>query len=148
MAKSSQTYNKKEKEAKRLKKKKEKAEKKAERKANSAGGGLDNMMAYLDADGNIVDTPPENVEREEINAEDIVLGVPKKEDEGPTINEGKVAFFDSSKGFGFINDLNNSQEKYFVHFSNCIDKIEEGDKVTFDIEKGMKGLDAVNVKKI
>jgi len=148
MAKSQQTFNKKEKEKKRLKKKKEKEEKKAERKANSAGGGLDAMMAYVDADGNIVDTPPDpTIEKEEIDADSIVLGVPKKVDEGPKVNEGKVSFYDGSKGFGFIID-NLTQDKYFVHFSKCLEEIAEGDKVTFDIEKGMKGLDAVNVMKV
>ena len=80
MAKSQQTFNKKEKEKKRLKKKKEKEEKKAERKANSSGGGLDAMMAYVDEFGNIVDTPPDESAKEEINAEDIVIGIPPKEE--------------------------------------------------------------------
>lgn len=146
MAKSQQTFNKKEKEKKRLKKRKEKEEKKAERKANSGTGELDSMMAYLDEDGNIVDAPPEpTAKKKEIKAEDIVLGIPKKEEEEPEIFEGKVTFYDSSKGFGFIQDLN-KDAKYFMHFSKCIDQVEEGDKVTFDVEKGMKGLDAVNIK--
>lgn len=148
MAKSQQTFNKKEKEKKRLKKRKEKEEKRAERKANSSSGDLESMMAYLDEDGNIVDTPPDPThKKEEVDADSIVLGVPKKEEEEPKIYEGKVSFFDGSKGFGFILDIA-TQDKYFVHFSKCIDQITEGDKVTFDVERGMKGLDAVNVKKI
>ncbi len=62
-------------------------------------------------------------------------------------NQGKVAFFDSSKGYGFINDLN-SGDKYFVHVSGLLDEIKENDKVTFDLEKGLKGMNAVRVKKI
>ena len=150
MAKSQQTFDKKEKEKKRLKKRKEKEEKKAERKANStAGGGMDSMMAYLDADGNIVDTPPDPTEkREEVDADSIVLGIPKKEEEpDETVREGKVNFFDDSKGFGFIIDGKNN-EKYFVHVSGTTEPIQEGDKVQYELEQGMKGMNAVKVKRI
>ena len=78
--------------------------------------------------------------------DDIILGIPKKEEgeaEDP-IRKGKVSFFDSSKGFGFIVDSDN-QEKYFTHVSGLIDEIAENDKVTFELEKGMKGMNAVKV---
>ena len=60
--------------------------------------------------------------------------------------KGKVKFFDKTKGFGFIAGENNKE--YFVHESG-IKKgpIDENDEVTFDVEKGDKGLKAVNVKK-
>ena len=149
MARSQETFGKKEKEKKRLKKRKEKAERKEERRAASEGGGLDNMMAYLDEDGNIVDTPPDpSVKKKIIKASSIEIGVPKKEVE-PVIkdHEGKVSFFDDSKGFGFIID-NLTQEKYFVHVSGLVDEIQESDKVSFELERGMKGMNAVNVKLI
>ena len=57
---------------------------------------------------------------------------------------GKVSFFDTSKGFGFIVDTN-SQEKYFTHVSGLIDNIAENDMVSFELEKGMKGMNAVKV---
>ena len=57
---------------------------------------------------------------------------------------GKVSFFDTSKGFGFIIDTT-SQEKYFVHVSGLLEEIKENDKVTFELEKGMKGMNAVRV---
>ena len=148
MAKSQQTFNKKEKEKKRLKKRQDKLAKKEERKANSPGGGLDNMIAYVDENGMLTDTPPDPTKKKKvIKASDIEIGVPKKIDEGPQILEGKVAFFDHSKGFGFIMDFM-SQEKYFVHIGGCIDEITEGDKVTYELERGMKGMNAVRVKKI
>lgn len=59
---------------------------------------------------------------------------------------GKVKFFNNDKGFGFIKD-NDSNEEYFVHHSKLIDSIREEDEVTFDLEQGKKGLNAVNVKK-
>lgn len=147
MSKSQETFSKKEKEKKRQKKKEEKARKREERKANSEGGGLENMMAYLDEFGNIVDTPPDPTKKKkEIKAENIQLGVPKREDIEPEINEGKVTFYNDSKGYGFIKDLN-SQESYFFHVNGMLEEVVENDKVTFDLEKGQKGLNAVNVKK-
>lgn len=86
-----------------------------------------------------------------VEAEDIVLGVPKKEEgaeeDTKKDKEGKVSFFDHSKGFGFIID-DNTQEKYFVHVSGLIDEIDENDRVTYELERGMKGMNAVRVKKI
>ncbi|MCD8445294.1 cold-shock protein, partial [Tenacibaculum finnmarkense] len=60
------------------------------------------------------------------------------------IRKGTVSFFDSSKGFGFIID-SADQEKYFTHVSGIIDQISENDKVSFELEKGMKGMNAVKV---
>lgn len=149
MAKSQQTFNKKEKEKKRLKKRKEKQEKKEERKNNSEGGGLENMMAYLDENGNIVDTPPDPTKKKkEVKAESIQIAIPKQEDiEIDPIRKGKVDFFDTTKGFGFIRETD-TQEKFFVHVHGLIDEIAEGDKVSFELERGMKGMNAVRVKKV
>jgi CspA family cold shock protein len=61
------------------------------------------------------------------------------------MNNGIVKFFNESKGFGFIKDANSSKE-YFVHVSGLKDSIREDDEVTFDLEQGKKGLNAVNVK--
>ncbi|HBX52768.1 MAG: cold-shock protein [Bacteroidetes bacterium RIFOXYA12_FULL_35_11] len=61
------------------------------------------------------------------------------------MNNGKVKFFDETKGFGFIKDADSAKE-YFVHSSGLKDKIKENDDVTFDLEEGKKGLNAVNVK--
>ena len=58
---------------------------------------------------------------------------------------GKVKFFNDSKGFGFIKD-NNSEKEYFVHVTGLVDKIKENDDVTFELQEGRKGLNAVNVK--
>lgn len=145
MGRSQTTFSKREKEKKRKKKKEEKEKKKAERKANSTSNSLDDMIAYVDDKGNIVDTPPEEQKKEEVNAEDIVVGVPKKEkEEEPEFREGRVAFFNDSKGYGFINEKDTG-EKYFVHINSCVDDIEENDNVRFDLEKGPRGLNAVNV---
>jgi len=62
-----------------------------------------------------------------------------------TMNNGTVKFFNDEKGFGFIKDANSSKE-YFVHSNGLKDMISENDEVTFDLEEGRKGLNAVNVK--
>ena len=147
MAKSQQTYNKSEKEKKRLKKRELKKKKMDARKLDVRENGTKGIeFAYVDHDGNLTDTPPDPTLKVEVDIEDIILGIPKKEegDAEDPIRKGKVSFFDSSKGFGFIVDSDN-QEKYFTHVSGLIDDIAENDKVTFELEKGMKGMNAVKV---
>jgi len=61
------------------------------------------------------------------------------------MNKGTVKFFNESKGFGFIKD-NGSDKEYFVHVSGLSDQVRENDEVTFDLQEGKKGLNAVNVK--
>lgn len=63
------------------------------------------------------------------------------------MSKGTVKFFNEAKGFGFIKDENSAKE-YFVHTSGLNDSIKENDVVTFDLEQGKKGLNAVNVKLI
>ena len=58
-----------------------------------------------------------------------------------------VKFFNDSKGFGFIKETN-TQEKYFVHINGVSGTIKEGDAVTFELEQGRKGLNAVRVNKV
>lgn len=148
MAKSQPSFNKSEKEKKRLKKQKDKLTKKLERRANSEGGGLDNMIAYVDENGMITDTPPDPSKKIKIKASSIEIGIPKKEDKNESnVLEGKVSYFDESKGFGFIID-SQTQEKYFVHVSGLTEEIKENDKVSFELQRGLKGMNAVNVKKI
>jgi cold shock CspA family protein len=148
MAKSQETFNKKEKEKKRLKKRQDKQQKKEERQQNSQGGGLDNMIAYVDEDGNITDTPPDpTIKKKKIDAKSIEIGVPKREDVVETVRTGRVEFFNDQKGYGFIKELE-TQEKFFVHVNGLVDEVREGEKVSFELERGMKGMNAVNVKKV
>lgn len=147
MAKSQQTYQKSEKEKKRLKKREDKKKKKEARKAAAKEKGSGIEFAYVDQYGQLTDTPPDPSAKIEIEAESIELGIPKKEDsdeEFDPVRKGKVSFFDHSKGFGFIID-SDTQEKHFCHVSGLIDEINENDKVTFELEKGLKGLNAVKV---
>ena len=61
------------------------------------------------------------------------------------MSTGTVKFFNDAKGFGFITTEDGTKD-VFVHANGLIDEIREGDKVTYDVEEGRKGLNAVNVK--
>ena len=114
MARAQETFGKKEREKKRLKKREDKKKRKVERRSNATGGSLDEMLVYVDENGHFTDIPPDPTKRVKVDAESIVLGIPKKEEqeEEDPIRNGKVSFFDDTKGFGFILDTEN-QEKYF-----------------------------------
>src|ERR1700761_195181 len=120
MGKSLETYSKKEREKKKALKQKDKKEKAESRKTNSdKGKGLEDMMAYIDENGNITSTPPDPSKRKKIVAEEIQIGVPKQAEPTPEelVRTGVVSFFNEAKGFGFIKDLQ-SQESVFVHVNN------------------------------
>lgn len=150
MGRSQETSNKKEKEKKKLKKKQEKELKRKERKANSEKGkSFEDMLAYVDENGNLTTTPPDPSKKKEIKTEDIQLGATKREDVEPmdVVRKGTVTFFNDSKGYGFIKD-HETQESVFVHINGLEDDVKENDKVSFETEMGQKGLNAVKVKLI
>lgn len=60
--------------------------------------------------------------------------------------QGKVKFFNETKGFGFITD--DRGKDIFVHVSALTEELREGDNVTFDVQEGKKGPNAVNVKRV
>ncbi|MCL7988258.1 cold-shock protein [Sphingobacterium corticis] len=63
------------------------------------------------------------------------------------MQEGTVKFFNETKGFGFIIP-NSGESEIFVHVSGLVDKVRENDHVSYEVEQGRKGLNAVNVKLI
>lgn len=141
-------WKKKERENKKSQLKKSKEEKKLQQKENRKNGNdLDSMIAYIDENGNLTSTPPDPSKKKVYNAEDIEIGVPKQREltaEELTRN-GKVAFFNTEKGYGFIKD-NETGESLFVHANSLNQPIKENDKVTFEMGSGPKGPVAVNVK--
>ena len=146
MGRSQETFGKKEREKKKQKRKEAKAKRKEERQANSDPKG-DNIT-YVDKYGNFSSTPPPPADK--IKADDIVLGVPKKEDrmeeeEMEVERKGVVTFYNASKGFGFIKDKA-TQESIFVHNNNLTEPIVEQNMVSFEIGKGPKGPIALKVK--
>ena len=146
MGRSQETYNKKE---VRSKKEKKRKEKEARRQARREGekSSMDDMIAYVDENGMITDEPIEPGKKKAIKLEDIEISVPKgnsKEEEDP-VRKGTVTFFNDSKGFGFIKDLETKQN-VFVHVNNILGEIKEGNLVTYEVEMGQRGPNAVRVQ--
>ena len=146
MGRSKETWNKKEAEKKKQKKRKDKEQKREERKTKDKAS-FDNMIAYVDENGNIVSTPPDPSKKKVIREEEIEVSVRKQPQGEPmdVIRTGKVTFFNDSKGYGFIQDKE-TQERVFVHVNALTESIKESDTVTFEVEMGHKGPNAVNVK--
>ncbi|MGM0475399.1 MAG: cold-shock protein, partial [Bacteroidota bacterium] len=106
MGRSQESFNKKEVRKKKEKKRKEKEKKRLARKESEKKNGLDDMIAYVDEKGNITSTPPDPDKMEESpDPEDIEVSIPKHSSNKPDpIRNGRVTFFNDSKGFGFIED--------------------------------------------
>ena len=131
------SFGKRENEKKKQARRVEKQNRKEERKSSGKATSFEDMIAYVDENGMITSVPPELRQKEEIST-------PKKEDVAPVILRGRVDYFNEAKGFGFIRDLSGT-EKYFFHVNNVVDDISVNDIVTFDLERGDRGLSAVNV---
>ncbi|MDR2287248.1 MAG: cold shock domain-containing protein [Prevotellaceae bacterium] len=135
--------NKREIQKKKEQKRKDKQKRKEERKANGSRS-LDDMIAYVDENGIFTDTPPNPLLRQEVEAGSIAVSTPKKEDIEETVLTGRVEFFNPDKGYGFIKNTANI-DKYFFHVSNAPDNIAEGNMVTFELERGKRGMNAVKI---
>ena len=147
MGRSQETSNKKEVRSKKEKKRKDKEKKREFRRENDNTGNPNNMIAYVDAYGNITSTPPEPIRKEATKLEDIEISIPKRDNsqKSDPIRKGIVTFYNDSKGFGFIRDLE-SQDSVFVHVNNFLEDIKQDNVVSFEIENGPRGPAAVNVK--
>ena len=121
--------------------------KQEKRLAKQQTSSFEDMIAYVDENGVITDTPPTTNEKpQEIDISTIEVSTPRKTDE-PVITEyeGRVEFFNTSKGYGFIKNLKNA-EKYFFHVSGLQDEVTDGNLVTFKLERGPRGMNAVEIK--
>ena len=137
------SFNKRELEKKKAQKRQEKQKRKEERKANGSTS-FEDMIAYVDENGVITDTPPEAKGKQDIDIESILVSTPKKEEVEETELKGRVEYFNPDKGYGFIKNIAN-MEKYFFHVSSAPASIKEGNKVTFELERGQKGMNAVRI---
>lgn len=145
-----ESWNKREREKKKQQAQKAREERKKERKENAKdGNNLGDMIAYVDEDGNLTSTPPDPSKKKTVNAEDIQVGVPKLEDRDPAelIREGVVTFFNEEKGYGFIRDKE-TRQSIFVHVNQLAEPVGMNDKVQFTIGRGVKGPEALEVKKV
>lgn len=147
MGRSQESFNKKEVRKKKEKKRLDKEKKRLARKDGDKKGGLDDMMAYVDENGRLTDTPPDPASKKKTKAEDIEISIPRQDpnDKPDPIRRGRLTFYNDSKGYGFIRDAE-TQESVFVHVNEFKDDIMEGNMVSFEVEKGQKGPAAVRVK--
>lgn len=138
------SFSKKENFKKKIQKAKEKSLKREDRKTNNnKGKGLDEMFLYVDANGQLTETRPEDQDRPEVNMDDIQLGAAPIEAE-ELLKTGIVTFL-SEKGYGFITE-NSSKDNIFFHENNCAHAVKKGNKVSFEKERSPKGYSAVNIQ--
>ena len=138
------SFNKRELEKKKEQKRQEKLKRKEERKANGGSGAFEDMIAYVDENGVITDTPPDLENKQAVEIENIAISTPKQEDIEDPVLKGRVEHFNADKGYGFIKHVG-SVDKYFFHVSNAPATIAEGNMVIFELERGLKGINAVNI---
>ncbi|THU31112.1 cold shock domain-containing protein [Niastella caeni] len=149
MGKSQETVSKKEREKQRARKQQEKREKMQERKHNKEKGkSLNDMIAYLDENGNISANPPDPRKRRVFIQEEIQVSVPKQEHRQQVARRtGIVTYYNQVKGFGFINE-DETKQRIFVHSSQLAEPVMENDRVQFEIENSHKGPSAIHLSKI
>ena len=147
MGRPQETFNKKEVRNKKEKKRKEKEKKRLIKKETGKTSSFDDMIAYVDENGMLSSTPPDPTKKRVIVAENIELSATKNDplQKSDYIRKGVVTFFNDSKGYGFIRDMDNKQS-VFVHANNCLELVKENNIVTFEIGKGPKGPTALKVK--
>jgi cold shock CspA family protein len=147
MAKSSATFNKRENEKRRIQKRKDKEQRKEDRKAGKETKSFEDMLAYVDENGNLTSTQPDPSKKKVINEAEIDLTSRNKGGAlPPAQQQGTVKHYDSGKGYGFIRDTD-SGEEFFFHHSGANYPISHGDTVTFETEMGPRGLNAVRISK-
>jgi len=146
MARSQDTFNKKEVRKNKDKKRKDKDAKKLARKDNDKTSKLEDMIAYVDENGMLTSTRPDPSKKQVFEIDDIEISIRKRENvELDPIRKGIVTFFNDSKGFGFIKDTE-TQESVFVHANNLLEEIKDNNVVSYEVEMGPKGPSAVRVK--
>lgn len=138
------SFSKKENFKKKQAKQKEKALRREERKENNdKGKSLDDMIMYVDENGQLTSVPPEDREKIEISLDDIQLGAAPIEEE-ELRKTGIVTFF-SEKGYGFITE-DRTKENVFFHSNNATEILKKGNKVSYEKERSPKGFSAIDIK--
>jgi cold shock CspA family protein len=147
MGRSQETSGKKEVRNKKEKKRKEKAQKRANKKNDGTKKSFEDMIAYVDEYGKISATPPDPDKKSVVIAENIELNITRNNPENAPdpVRKGVVTFYNGSKGFGFIRDLEN-QQSIFFHVNNLLEPVVENNLVSFEIGRGPKGPSAMKVR--
>ncbi|MDR0970631.1 MAG: cold shock domain-containing protein [Lentimicrobiaceae bacterium] len=141
----STSSNKRDNEKKKIAKRKEKEKRKEDKKNSNQEKTFEDMIAYVDENGQIVSERPEITKNNSPKVESILISTPKKIEEDSDAIKGKVEYFNAPKGYGFIKSSAND-EKYFFHISNSPENIAEGNVVSFEIRRGLRGAEVFNIK--
>lgn len=146
-----ETFSKRERRKKKIERRREKELRRDERRHTATKGKtLEEMMAYVDENGNLSQTPPDPKNAYKVAVEDILIDIPKAAPEDPdAMLTGVVSYFDPSKGYGFIVN-EQTKERLFVHVSNLGQSSTElnmGDKVSYTAAQSPRGMQAVSVVK-
>ena len=146
MGRSQETFSKKEREKKKEKRRKDKEQKRLAKKEREKSSKLEDMIAYVDENGNLTTKPPDPTKKKKVDVNSIEISIPRQEDMLPDdgSRSGIVSFFNDAKGFGFIKD-SITKESVFVHIQNVEGDIRENSKVTYFREQGQRGPIAKNV---
>lgn len=147
MGRSQETFGKKEVRTRKEKKRKEKEQKRAKKKSEGKKSSFDDMIAYVNEFGVITSTPPDPDKKTVVDAESIELTINKNSPEAVPdyVRKGIVIFYNDSKGYGFIREMESNQ-RIFVHANSLLEPITENNIVTFELTKGPKGPSALKVK--
>lgn len=142
-----ESFSKKDKANRKKKERLEKAEKMRDRKTNNnKGKSLEDMLAYVDENGNISASPPNRRDVKEIALEDIQPGAVSIRAE-EIQKKGSISFFNTTKGYGFITPEDGG-DRIFFHSNQLSQSVQERDKVSYELERTPRGYSAVNVVKI
>ncbi|WP_257667615.1 cold-shock protein [Parapedobacter tibetensis] len=152
MGRSQETFSKKENTKKRLQKKKEKEQRREEKRQTGTSPkskSLDEMLAYVDENGNLSTVPPDPKKLKKVSAEEIMISTPKLEaiEDGDGTRIGRVSYFNEAKGYGFISDAQTG-ERVFIHINDLAEPVLVDDQVEFVVKNGPRGLQAESVKKL
>ena len=137
-----QTSSKRDREKLKEQKRKEKQQRKEERQS-SGKSSFEDMIAYIDENGQLHSEPPEK-RKTGMDLADIEISTPKQGSAALEPKKGVVDHFNASKGYGFVKDSSNNI-KYFFHISSAPQTIKVGDYVTFEIERSTRGINAVQI---
>jgi cold shock CspA family protein len=144
MGRSQETFRKKENIKKREQKKKDKELRKENRSSQSdKGKSLEDMLAYVDENGNLTTKKPAEFKKQKVNVEEIQISTPKMVEEDD-VHKGKVKYYNEQRGWGFIN--NEFGERVFFLIAEAPASIKVDDVVNFRTRKGPKGLQAYEIQ--
>ncbi len=140
------SFSKKENNKKKQKKQQDKISRREERKTdNNKGKSLDDMIIYVDINGNFTSLPPHLQNREEDSAK--AKRAKKAQADMATSDFSGVVSHMSDKGYGFITEKN-SNETIFFHFGQLNEPVKKHDLVTYKKEQTPKGYQAADIKKV